>query len=115
MTALALKTNGRPSAALNLSAQDNCTAARPHSLTQAVQGAVRAVDERTLRPVAHRDAGMAFQSKTLLALLTYCYAREIYCSVEVADVLRRDVTLRPLCNNDSVGALLISRFRHENR
>ena len=75
MTTLEPKTNIRPCMARYLIASDPITATGPHSLAQVVQASVRAVDERTLYPVARSDAGLAFQPKTLLALLSYCYAR----------------------------------------
>lgn len=87
----------------------------PSSLTQAVRAAVRATDEGSLRPVARRDAGFAYEPRTLLTLLSYCYAREIFASADVEDILRHDVVFRQLCNNEFPGALLIRRFRRENR
>jgi hypothetical protein len=65
--------------------------------------------------VARLDAGLAFEPRTLLALLSYCYARDIYGSAEVEDVLRRDAHFRQICNNEFPGARLIRRFRRENR
>ena len=64
-------TNPHPTATLNVIAPRDF-AGRPRSLAQAVQAAVRTVDEVTLRPVTRRDAGLAFQPKALLALLSYC-------------------------------------------
>jgi len=91
------------------------TAAEPRSLAEAVQAAVSAVDESTLRPVARRDAGLAFQPKTLLALVTYCYARGTYGSTDIEDMLRRDVHFRQLCRNEFPGANVLRRFRRDNR
>ena len=99
MTTLEPERNLRPSTALNLVAPDNAPATGPRSLPEAVQEAVRSVDESTLHPVARLDAGLAFQPKTLLGLLTYCYARQIYGSAEIEEVLRRDVHFRQLCAN----------------
>jgi hypothetical protein len=65
--------------------------------------------------VARQDAGLAFEPRTLLALLSYCYAREIYGSVDIEDVLRRDANFRQICHNEFPGARLIRRFRRENR
>ncbi len=90
-------------------------AGRRRSLAQAVQAAVRTLDEATLRPVARRDAGLAFQPKALLALLSYCYARQIYASAEIEDVVRRDVNFRQLCRNEFPDERVIRRFRHHNR
>ena len=83
MTTLEPMINLQPTAALNVIAPGHFVG-RPGSLAQSVQAAVRAVDEATMRPVARRDAGLAFQPKALLALLSYCYARQIYASAEIA-------------------------------
>jgi len=115
MTTLEPGTNLRPSAALNLVAPYNAPATGPRSLPQAVREAVRSVDESTLHPVARLDAGLAFQPKTLLGLLTYCYAREIYGSAEIEDVLRRDTHFRQLCADEFPGARVIRSFRDANR
>ena len=90
-------------------------AGRRRSLAQAVQAAVRTLDEATLRPVARRDAGLAFQPKALLALLSYCYARQIYASAEIEDVVRRDENLRQLCHNEVPDERVIRSFRRHNR
>jgi transposase len=90
-------------------------ASERRSLTQAVRSAVRAIEEAALQPVARHDAGLAFEPRTLLALLSYCYARDIYGSVEIEDVLRRDTNFCLVCNNEFPGARVIRRFRRENR
>src|SRR5262245_11872733 len=89
--------------------------AKPESLMKAVQAAVLATEAESLQAVARQDAGVAYQPRTLLALLTYCYAREIYGSEAVEDVMRRDLEFRQLCHNEFPGARLIRRFRRENR
>ncbi len=114
MTTFESKTSCRPSAPVNLR-ESSRPVADIGTLTQAVQAAVRDLDENTLRLVARRDAGLAFQPKALLALLTYCYAREIYGSEAVEDVMRRDDNFRQLCHNEFPGARLIRRFRRDNR
>jgi transposase len=80
-----------------------------------VRSAVREIEEAALQPVARRDAGVAFEPRTLLALLSYCYAREIYGSAAIEDVLRRDANFRQICQNEFPGARVIRRFRRENR
>jgi transposase len=112
------KTNVRPNVTLNPAtpgAAATASAPRPRSLSQAVQAVVRAVDESTLRLVARRDAGLAYQPKTLLALLTYCYAQHIYGSEDVEDRVRRDGKFGELCQNEFPGARVFRHFRRENR
>src|SRR5438132_243194 len=114
MTTLEPMINLQPTAALNVIAPGHFVG-RPGSLAQSVQAAVRAVDEATLRPVARRDAGLAFQPKALLALLSYCYARQIYASAEIEDVVRRDVNFRQLCQNEIPDEWVLRSFRRHNR
>ncbi len=93
--------------------RDRCHPA--HSLSEAVQAVVLTVDESILRLVALPDAGLAYQPKALLAVLTYCYARQIYGSEAIEDLLRRDVNFRELCLNEFPGAPVLRRFRRDNR
>ena len=88
---------------------------QPSSLSQAVRQAVRAVDDCALRRVARLDAGIAFAPRTLLAVMTYCYAKGIYGSADIEDVLRRDKPYRELCRNEFPGPRVFRRFRRENR
>jgi hypothetical protein len=84
-------------------------------LADAVEAAVDQVDANCLTPVADAAAGPAFQSRTLLGLLTYCYARQVYSSGEIAAQLGRE--LRPFWVDeiDVPDAGALHRFRAENR
>jgi hypothetical protein len=116
MTTLEPKTGFRPSVLLNLAAP--CSAPEPtesQTLTQVVQNAARGVHESALRPVARRDAGVAFQPRTLLAILSYCYARQIYGSADIEGVMMRDAHFRQLCGNEFPGPRVLRRFRRDNR
>ncbi len=115
MTTLEPRTNLRPSRTLETRTPGDLQSTARRSLTQAVRSAVRAIEDAVLRPVARRDAGLAFEPRTLLALMSYCYARDIFGSAEIEDVLRRDANFRQICNNEFPGALVIRRFRRENR
>ena len=57
---------------------------------------------------------MACQPATLLTVLAYCYALQIYGSTEVEALLRQDANLRGICHQFP-GARVIRRFRRENR
>jgi hypothetical protein len=76
---------------------------------------VRQVDECEIRRVAALDAGLAYRPLTLLALVTYCYATEIYSSAEIESLMRRDATFRTRCGNEFPDWRAIWRFRRENR
>jgi hypothetical protein len=54
-------------------------------------------------------------AKTLLALLAFCYARQIYGSIEVVTRLRYDEGLRGLCEELTPDPDTIRQFRTENR
>jgi Transposase domain (DUF772) len=115
MTTSELKTNWRLSVTLPLPELGAVRSARPRSLGEAVQSAVRAVDESNLRLVARRAAGVAYQPKVLLALLSYCYARQTYGSEDIEDLMRQDGEFRQLCQGEFPSARLLRRFRRENR
>ena len=117
MTTFESKTTSRPGTSLGVTLRPPPapSVAQPESLMKAVQAAVLATDEEALQRVARADAGVAYQPRTLLALLTYCYAREIYGSEAVEDVMCRDVTFRQLCRDEFPDARLIRRFRRENQ
>ena len=115
MATLEPKTDFRFNATLSLPDVATSGTPEPRRLAQAVQAAVRAIDGSTLRPVSRRDAGLAFQPKALLALLSYCYALEIYGSGHVENLLSRDLNYRQLCQDQFPDARVIRRFRLENR
>jgi hypothetical protein len=82
----------------------------PGSLAQAVEAAVTAVDESGLVPLACSGNG-----RVLLALLTFCYARQIYASSDVAARLWSDPSVRQFCGDTLPDAWTLRRFRGENR
>ena len=91
------------------------TALRPSSLAQTVQAAARAVDENALKPAALQNAPRGCQPRTLLTILAYCYALQIYSSAEVEGLLQSDANLRPLCQDEFPDARMIRSFRRKNR
>jgi len=119
MTTLEPKTNTRHGARVALPRQETSTTSlpfeKPTTLTRAVQKAVRELDQTSLRPVSRRDAGVAFQPRMLVAVLSYCYARGIYGSAEIENVMRRDKNFRAFCQNEFPYAHTIASFRRHNR
>jgi hypothetical protein len=87
----------------------------PRSLPQVVESAVRRIDIKLLKPVAPAHAGPAFQSSALLALLTFCYARQVYSSAVIAEQLRRDFTLFKVDGYGLPGTQVLQQFRAFNR
>ena len=84
------------------------------SPAQAVQAAARAYSSSSLQPVCAPGAGLAYQPRSLLAVLTYCYARNIFSSQEVEDMMRSDTALRSACGDDIPDAPTLRRFRRRN-
>src|SRR5947209_19138011 len=114
MTTVEPKTNLR--AGLGQCPRPTCasSATERFSLAETLQAAARVLDADRLRPVAPSDAGLACQPRTLLTLLAYCYASQIYGSAEVEAVLRRDPNFHALCRDQLPDARLIRPFRRDN-
>ena len=87
----------------------------PRSLAQAVESAVRGMNIKLLKPVARPEAGPAFQSTALLALLTFCYARQVYSSAAIAEQLHRDFTLFRVDGYGLPDSQVLQQFRSLNR
>jgi len=84
------------------------------SLAHVVIVTAQRLDERMLGPI-EPEVNPAFDGRTLLATLAFCYARQIYGSMEIAARLRRDPKLRRLCGDDVPDAATLRRFRSANR
>jgi hypothetical protein len=85
------------------------------SLAHAVAAAARKVDERILTLVGCTNVTAGLGARTLLALLAFCYARQIYGSLEVVARLRSDEGLRGLCDQLIPDPDTIRQFRSVNR
>ena len=86
----------------------------PHSLPQAVEAAVGNIDFSSLKPVTGDAATAVFESRTMLALLTFCYARQVYSSKTIAAQLRRDFSFR-MSGRPVPDAGKLQQFRACNR
>ena len=84
------------------------------SPTQAVQVVEQAVSRNDLHPVCLPGAGAALHPRALLAVLTYCYASEIYSSTDIEDLMLRDAAFRSLCGDQIPDAGTLRRFRRHN-
>jgi len=85
------------------------------ALVTGVLKAIQPVDASQLWPIATADAGIAYRPKSLLALLTYCYAMGILGSQDIEHSLEGDPLFRLLCNNEFPNWHAIRRFRRINR
>ena len=85
------------------------------ALARVVIAAAGRVDESMLAPIDGQGGKPVFEPRTLLAILTFCYASQIYGSAEVAARLRRDDNFRRLCKDGIPDASALRRFRAQNR
>ena len=122
MTTLGTKTNSRMGAPVATSDSTapaarsaNASAADHRSLAHAIEAAAHEIDARLLTSVAPVDAGHALQPRTLLALLAFSYARQIYASEEIESFLGADRNFGLLCREQKPDARTLRRFRRENR
>ena len=107
--------NLRLGPACRLALAEDFIGLQPHSPMKAVEAAIRTVYEAALTRVTPWDAGLAFQPKSLLALLTFWYAQQVYGSTEIASRLRADLALRQLPEQEIPDARTLRRFRCANR
>ena len=91
------------------------TIAPPASLVEAVQGAVHQIEDSRLLPIVARTASSAFQPRVLLAILTYCYAQQIYGSAKIVDYISRDKAFRTACRAELPNDRELQSFRNQNR
>src|SRR6185436_18999621 len=103
----------RPSV-LRLAHMDRLFEPPPLTLARAVQSAVRKVDETTLRASVEANPGLFFQPKAILALLAYCYARQIYGSRDIERVLAHDAVLCQVCQDEFPKERIIRQFCSDN-
>jgi hypothetical protein len=86
-----------------------------HSLAHAVELAAQSFDDKSLTSVTSCEDGLLVDSRSLLALLSCCYARQTYRSADVAAAIRNDPEFRLSCLGASPDARTIRRFRRKNR
>ena len=85
----------------------------PVTLTQTVRSAAERA-RATLRPVARSFSNLAFQPSAMLAIMTYCYVRQIYRSSEIARALAQNVPLASICHQELPNTGTIRQFRNQN-
>jgi hypothetical protein len=112
MTVTMPKTDLMPRPRPNRAAEpdDHCES---WSLTHVVEAAVRNVDGHSLRPLRASDAGHS-DSKRMLALLSWSYARQLYSSAAIHARLRA-APVAGLWEGETPEEEDIRRFRDENR
>lgn len=76
--------------------------------------AVRGIEDDELVPPG-TTPGLAFQPRSMLAMLVYCYASGIYGSWDVEQKMYEDPEFRALCGREYPDWRRLRRFRRENR
>ena len=115
MTTLENQRPSRPTRALPCDAFQKFLTPNPRTLEQAVHRSVCGVQDNLLKPLMPQDAGTLTQTRALLALMTFCYARQIYGSTDLSDISGRDENLAIFSSHGVSQAEIIRRFRLENR
>jgi Transposase domain (DUF772) len=114
MTTLEPRTTFRPGV-VPLAQRAAIKISTPATLAEAVNFGAMEVEKSRLKTGGLEADGLAFEPRIMLALLTYCYARQILSSSDVWSQLRRDADLCRLCGNNLPGPGWIRTFREENR
>jgi hypothetical protein len=115
MTTLEPKTNLRPTRALPKEAFQDFLAPTTRTLEQVVQMSVCAIEDGSIKRLSPNDPRPFAQARAALALLTLCYAREIYASMDIAGIARNDPDFPRLWGEEYPDAQSFRRFRSENR
>jgi len=87
----------------------------PRTLEQAVHRAVCGIADQSLKPLMPGDVGPLTQTRALLALMVFCYARQIYGSTDLSDIAQRDPDFARISGEGFPQATIIRRLRVENR
>lgn len=114
MATLLSKTSYRASL-LTFAVPNHRLISSPVSLVEAVQAAVQQIEEPRLRPIVATSASFAFQPRLLLAVLTYCYARQLYSGSEILKYLLQDEAFCRVCQSEFPNVHEIEAFRRQNR
>ena len=115
MTTFEPETSRRPVRVMTGSRFNNFVRTIPRTLEQAVHAAVCAIEDHQLKPLAPGDVGPFAQTRALLALVTHCYARQLYSSLDLSDIAGRDADFARLGGEGFPEAGTIRHFRTENR
>src|SRR5262245_6988594 len=92
--------------------------APPESKTETVSGFILdAVNETCREPTAHvvQVKGPVLEAKSMVGVITYCYAKGVLSASEIERGLWKDDELRSVCAANIPTARTISRFRRLNR
>ncbi len=94
---------------------NNFVRTTPRTLEQAVHAAVSAMEEDQLKPPVSGGFRPFERARALLALVTQCYARQLYSSLDLEDIAARDADFAGPVGGGFPTAGAIRNFRAENR
>jgi hypothetical protein len=86
--------------------------------TETVSLVLEAVNEtcsQSQAPIIGVKSGPTLEPKSMIGLITYCYAKGVLCASEIEQGLWKDDRLRSVCADKIPAAKTISRFRRLNR
>jgi hypothetical protein len=114
MTLLEPKTSLRAAMCAPLAAAQNSVTPGPHTLRQAIQAAVDAIEDSQMQPFSPAADAPYARSRAVLRLLVEGYARQNYSSSEAAGVAARDPEFSWPWWEQLPDAHALRRFRREN-
>lgn len=115
MTTLKNQARLRPTRPMPGTAFQTFTTANPRTLEQAVHQAAGEVQEQLLKPLTPGDTQALVQTRALLSLMSFCFARQIYGSADLSDIARRDTVIGGGGAEGFPEAQIVRRFREDNQ
>ena len=115
MTTLEPAIHQQPVRMMTGASHQNFVRTTPRTLEQAVHAAVCAIADHQLKPVTADEPAPRARTRALLALVTHCYARQLYSSLDLADIAGRDADFARLGGARFPAAGTLRDFRGENR
>lgn len=87
----------------------------PETVSGLVRDAVSETCQQTGTPILEVKSGPVLEAKSMIGVITYCYAKGVLSAVEIEQGLWKDDRLRGNCAAKIPTARTISRFRRLNR
>jgi hypothetical protein len=115
MTTLEPKMDMRPTRALPMMAFQDFITPTPRTLEQAICAVVCAVEDGSIKRLSPNDPRPFDQSRAALALITRCYAQQIYSSAQITGIAKCDPDFPRLWGEEHPDAQSFRQFRAENR
>jgi hypothetical protein len=88
---------------------------QPASLVGTIQAVVQKIPDSRLHPLAVPTCGAAFPPRVLLAVLTYCYATQVYAASEIRQQMLLDPACHTVCRGEFPFPREVRAFRRLNR